>query len=117
MGERIPQGLRLACCTRNRRDETVAAARHVRHIACAARSLLPKRLAQRQDMKAKAALIDHKVGPDFCDQFLLANHSAGRSTRATRMSRARLPSRMRTPPFSRTLSVTERRKGPKQITS
>jgi len=25
-------------------------------------------------MKAKAAFIDHKVGPDFCDQFLLANH-------------------------------------------
>src|SRR6266850_2774652 len=74
MGERIPHGLRLACCTRDRRDETVAAARHVRHIACAARSVLPKRLAQRQDMKAKAALIDHKVGPDFCDQFLLANH-------------------------------------------
>src|SRR5260221_12785152 len=74
MGERIPQGLRLACCTRNRRDETVAAARHVRHIACAARSLLPKRLAQRQDMKAKAALVDHKVGQDFCDQFLLAMH-------------------------------------------
>src|SRR5260370_29458101 len=74
MGEGIAQGLGLACCTRNRRDETVAAARHVRHIACAARSLLPKRLAQRQDMKAKAALIDHKVGPNFCDQFLLANH-------------------------------------------
>src|ERR1700741_2548994 len=74
MGERIPQEFRLACCTRNRRDETVAAARHVCHIACAARSLLPKRLAQRQDMKAKAALIDHKVGPDFCNQFLLANH-------------------------------------------
>src|SRR5712675_1759594 len=74
MGERIPQGLRLACCTRNRRDETVAAARHVRHIACAARSLLPKRLAQRRDMKAKAALIDHKIRPDFCDQLLLADH-------------------------------------------
>jgi hypothetical protein len=25
-------------------------------------------------MKAKVALIDHEVGPDFCDQFLLANY-------------------------------------------
>jgi hypothetical protein len=25
-------------------------------------------------MKAKAALIDHKIGPYFCDQLLLANH-------------------------------------------
>src|SRR5258706_15098920 len=73
MCEAIAQERRPSCGTRNRRDETVAAARHVRHIACA-RSPLSKRLAQRRDMKAKAALIDHKVGPDFCDQLLLANH-------------------------------------------
>src|SRR6266851_5812380 len=73
MGERIAQERRRACGTRNRRDKTVAAARHIGHIA-RARSPLPKRLAQRQDMKAKAALIYHKVRPHFCDQLLLADH-------------------------------------------
>src|SRR5216684_4888784 len=73
MGERIAQERRKACGTRNRRDKTVTAARHIGHIA-RARSPLPKRLAQRQDMKAKAALIDHKVRPDSCDQLLLADH-------------------------------------------
>src|SRR6267143_598675 len=116
MGERIPQGLRLACCTRNRRDETVAAARHVRHIACAARSLLPKRLAQRRDMKAKAALIDHKVGPDFCDQFLLANHfgrtfNESDKTVESASAKPNENSAFFQDPFR------DRRKGPKQITS
>src|SRR6266849_4219500 len=73
MGERIAQERRRACGTRNRRDKTVAAARHIGHIA-RARSPLPKRLAQRQDMKAKAALIYHKVRPHSCDQLLLADH-------------------------------------------
>src|SRR5260370_24577186 len=73
MGERIAQERRRACGTRKRRDKTVAAARHIGHIACA-RSLLSKRLAQRRDMKAKAALIDHKVGPHSCDQLLLTDH-------------------------------------------
>src|SRR3982074_3558293 len=73
MGERIAQERRRACGTQNRGDKTVAAARHIGHIAHA-RSPLPKRLAQRQDMKAKAALIDHKVRPHFCDQLLLADY-------------------------------------------
>src|SRR5216683_5481485 len=73
MYERIAQERGRACGTRNRRDKTVAATRHVGHIAYA-RSPLPKRLAQRRDMKAKAALIDHKVRPHFCDQLLLADH-------------------------------------------
>src|SRR5258708_22690739 len=73
MCERIPHGRRPACNTRNRRDKTVAAARHIGHIACV-RSPLPKRLPQHQDMIATTAVIDHKVQPHFCDQLLLADH-------------------------------------------
>src|ERR1700737_2996706 len=72
MCERIPQGCWRTCGPRNRRDKTVAAARHVGHIA-SVRSPFPKRLSQRRDMKAKAALIDRKVRPHFCDSLLLAD--------------------------------------------
>src|SRR3981189_1568714 len=73
MGERLAQDCRGARGTRKRRDKTVAAPRHIGHIACA-RSPLPKRLAQRQDMKAKVALIDQKARPHPCEQLLLGNY-------------------------------------------
>src|SRR6266481_2011909 len=73
MCERIAQECRRARGTRNRCDKTVAAARHIGHIAYA-RSPLPKCLAQRQDMKAKVALIDQKVRPHPCEQLLLGNY-------------------------------------------
>src|SRR5260370_22502848 len=101
MGERIAQERRRACGTRNRRDKTVAAARHIGHIACA-RSLLPKRLAQRRDMKAKAALIDHKVRPHSCDQLLLADHFGRAFTGTVRMPQTRLANLTRPPALSHT---------------
>src|SRR5258706_10137075 len=73
MCERIRQGRRFTCRTRNGRNKTVAAARYIAHIS-AARLPLPECLAQRRDMIAKAALIDHKVWPHSRDQFLLANY-------------------------------------------
>src|SRR3981189_3110628 len=72
MCERIAQECRRARGTRNGCDKTVAAPRHIGHIAHA-RSPLPKRLAQRQDMKAKVALIDQKVRPTPWQQLLLGN--------------------------------------------
>src|SRR4030088_2769933 len=73
MGERIAQERRRACGMRNRRDKTVTAARHIGHIAHA-RSTFSERLAQRRNVIAKVALIDHKVRPHSCEQLLLADH-------------------------------------------
>src|SRR5882757_4191277 len=58
-----------------------------------------------------------RSGHTLANRSFLVTTSPGRSTRAIRMSRARLPSRTGTPSFSKTRSVTKRLKGPKQIGS
>src|SRR6266851_9728699 len=73
MCKRIPQGRWLSCSTRNRRDKAVAATRHIGHIS-STRSPFTERLAQRRNVIAKVALIDHKVRPHSCEQLLLADH-------------------------------------------
>src|SRR5260370_18548099 len=73
MGERIAQEHRRVCGTRNRRDKTVAAPRHVGHIA-STRPPFAEGLAQCRNVIAKVALIDHKARPHFCEYLLLGNY-------------------------------------------
>src|SRR5882757_10522596 len=71
--ERISQERRRACSARNRRDKTVAAARHIGHIAFT-RLPFAEGLAQRRNVIAKVTLIDHKVRPYPSEELLLGNH-------------------------------------------
>src|SRR5260370_15203874 len=73
MGDRIARERRRACSARNRRDKTVAAARHVGHIV-STRSPFTEGLAQRRNVIAKVALVNHKIRPNPCEELLLGNH-------------------------------------------